>query len=55
LEGVDIDGSIKRILKKSFGRSDLGWSDLEQGMNVVACKYQGDELSRCIIFEEFPG
>jgi hypothetical protein len=24
LEGVDIDGSIKRILKKSFGRSDLG-------------------------------
>jgi hypothetical protein len=23
LEDVDIDGSIKRILKKSFGKSDL--------------------------------
>jgi hypothetical protein len=23
LEGVDIDGSIKRILKKTFGKSDL--------------------------------
>jgi hypothetical protein len=53
LEGVDIDGSIKWILKKSFERSDLDLSGLEQGMMMVACKY-GDEIPRYIKFEEFP-